>query len=180
MNGMTIGCDEMHSVTRILSPWSNLSMVSDEVLTSASERGTRVHAACAAYALDYPVEGLQEGDEGYFESFRDWFDATVEQVINVEQEYTCKTYGFVGHPDAVLTLKGSEEIWVIDWKTPRTLNKSFRLQIAAYRHLTQAHRGATLRLSPEGKRAILDEFTGMERDFCVFLNCLSAWRFFNE
>lgn len=168
------------SVTQILSPWTDFSGVPPAVLANAASRGSRIHAACAAYAMNYPVDGLEDEDWGYFESFKRWFDATVAEVITVETEHRDAQYGFMGHPDAVVSLKNSNDIWVIDWKTPRNLSKTYRLQIAAYCYLTQAKRGAILRLSPEGKKAILNENTDLSHDLSVFLNCLSAYKFFNE
>lgn len=166
------------SVTRILSPWSNFGHVNPDVLANAAARGDRVHAACAAYALDYPVERLEIGDTGYFESFREWFDATVEAVVCVEEEYRDEKYGFMGHPDIVAILRGGDSC-VIDLKTPRTTSPSWRLQLAAYAHLTQAQRCFSLRLSPTGGRAIVDEVKDWRRDFAIFLNALSVWRYFH-
>jgi hypothetical protein len=167
------------SVTQILSPYSDFSRVNPAILQAACDKGTRVHAACAAHALDFPVDGLLDGDQGYFDSFRVWFDSTVELVISVEELFTEPHYGYCGHPDLVCILQGSDKC-VIDLKTPRTTSPSWRLQLAGYAHLTQAQRCFSLRLNPDGGRAIVDEVTDWQRDFAIFLNALSVWKYFNQ
>ncbi|KKL98766.1 hypothetical protein LCGC14_1821120 [marine sediment metagenome] len=72
--------DHIISVTQALSPFSDFSGIDPEVLQHAAERGSRVHRACAAYALGFPALGLHDEDEGYFESFKGWFDEYVSDV----------------------------------------------------------------------------------------------------
>jgi hypothetical protein len=166
------------SVTRILSPWSDFSMISEEVLNRASLRGTRVHQACAAYAMDFPMpDDIEEDDCGYIDSFKNWFDDTVDGLASVEHEYINRKYGFMGHPDLVCYIKG--EICVVDLKTPRTTSPSWKLQLAAYAHLTQAQRCFSLRLNPDGGRAIVDEVKDWQRDLAIFFNALSVWRYYH-
>lgn len=167
------------SVTQILSPWNDFSNVSPEVLTNAAWRGSRIHAACALYALDFPVDGLLKGDQGYFDSFQIWFDSTVELVVSVESYFSDRQYGYCGHPDLVCILRGGDTC-AIDLKTPRTASPSWKLQLAAYAHLTQAQRCFSLRLNPIGGRAIVDECKDWQRDFAIFLNALSVWKYFNQ
>ena len=169
------------SVTQILSPWSDFSGIRPEVLEKASVRGTRIHLACSNYASGFMIPSFTEGDEPYFQSFQRWFDSTVEKVISVEMEYRCPVYQFQGHPDLVCVIKGdTTKISVVDLKTPRSISPSWRLQLAAYAHLTGADRCFSLRLSPEGKQAIADENTDWKRDLNIFLNALSVWRFYHE
>lgn len=169
------------SVTHVLSPYNDFSRIPDSVLKKASEKGTRIHAACAAHALCLPVPDLPDDDLGYYESFEDWFEASVAEVISVEQEYIDEKLGFMGHPDLVCRIKRCSFAvhTVVDYKTPATVSPSWRLQLAAYSHLTNAARCFSLRLNKDGKRAIVNEVKNWQRDFSVFLNALSVWRYFN-
>ncbi len=168
------------SVTTVLSPWSDFTKVPPDVLTRAAERGTRVHLACSNYVSGFMVPNMTADEQPYFNSFKRWFDATVDETISVEQEYRCDIHKFIGHPDIVCVLKGDSRICVVDLKTPRTTSPSWRLQLAAYAWLTKAHRCFSLRLSPEGKRALVDEATDWGHDLNFFCNALAVWRYYHN
>lgn len=174
------------SVTTILSPWTDFSMVPEARLEAAAERGREVHKICAAIAKGLwapcPVE-LQ----GYVHSFRNWLDGYVHTVHGVELELMDATYGYVGHPDLIATLVGEDAVCVIDVKTPVTEQRSWACQLAAYADLievdptsgiTVVDRLLSLRLSPGGKVPKITEYTSMrQRAFVAFLGALNAWRF---
>ena len=171
---------KLPSVTQIISPYSNFSGINPEVLANAAARGDRVHQACAAYALDFPTNGLEDEDVGYFESFREWFDASVVHVIAIEGLFEDEILGFCGHPDLLCIIDGDgHNKTVVDYKTPRLLSPAWPIQLSAYAHLTKAQRAFSLRLNPDGKKAIVDEVEDIKRHFAIFLNCLSAWKYFN-
>lgn len=168
------------SVTQVLSPWCDFSRVNPTVLAAAADRGNKVHLACSNYASGFMVPPLADGEQGYYDSFRRWFDSTIEETITVEHEYRCEVYKFMGHPDLVCRLKGDSRVCVVDYKTPLTTKPSWKLQLAAYAHLTKAERCFTLRLSPYGKHGIIDENSNWDHDFSIFCNALTVWRFFHE
>lgn len=173
---------KLPSVTKILSPWSDFSRVPPDVLAKAVDRGIKVHAACRA--LVYGLWPLVDVDTlAYITSFAGWLESSHFQVIASEIELADHNLGFCGHPDLIGEIAG-EKI-VIDLKTPATVAPTWRLQLAAYRHLATLHlnfpvnRVATLRLSRDGKQPIFDEYTStLATDFAIFLNCLSAYRYF--
>jgi len=169
------------SVTRVLSPWADFSAIRPDVLEHAAERGTAVHVAIATYCQGLWVPALAAERQGYFDSFRRWFDRYVRDVGNVEQDLTDTEYGFHGHPDAYLRINGSDDGCLIDWKTPATVSLSWRPQTAAYRHLTGADRNMAIRLKANGGMPIVDDFSSTyEQDFALFLNALAVWKFFNQ
>jgi hypothetical protein len=176
----------MISVTQILSPWQDWSSIRPEVLEAASNRGTRVHSLCAAYAQRLYIPRIDEDCQGYFDSFTGWFDSTVEEVIACECELVCNDNLFIGHPDAILKIRGDKTLSVADWKTPITPNRSWRIQLSTYQHLArvngyQVDRVFPLRLSKDGKKPIVNEYSGTaSRDLAVFLNALTVYRYFNE
>lgn len=170
------------SVTMILSPYADFSMVPPDVLANAAARGSLVHQACAAIAQDIWISELSEDCRGYVDSFSYWLDATAPEILATEIELVDPVHSYHGHPD--LICKIGEDVVVIDYKTPVSVSPSWRLQLAAYLRLAlvsgyRANRTAVLRLSSDGKRPIFDEFTATTaRDFAVFLNALSVWRYF--
>lgn len=166
------------SVTTILKPYSDFSRVNPGVLEYAADRGVNVHAACAAYALDLPIDDLYYDEEPYFESFKKWYDSTVKMVVSIEQEYRCDKYRFLGHPDIVCILIDNSKV-VVDFKTPVQYKRLWSLQLSAYAHLTNVDRAFALRLSPEGKRAKVNENKNWQRDFNIFLNALAVYHYFN-
>lgn len=169
------------TVTKILRPWQDFSGISQEVLARAAERGTRVHAACAAIALDLPIyeSDLTPDDLGYLDSFQQWFNASVAAVLAVEQEYVDRALGFRGHPDLVCLLKGSQKIVVVDFKTGANFSKAWAVQLAAYASLTGAQRCLAVRLKPDGSEPIVNEITNWQRELTIFLNALSVYKYFN-
>jgi hypothetical protein len=174
----------MISVTEALSPFNDFSKVPPALLEEAKLRGTLAHNLFASYALDLWIPTVPENCIGYFDSFRRWFDATVVEVVEVEKRITHPLHHFKGRLDLLCIIKGDDGLMLLDHKTPLALQKSWRVQCAAYKKLADLEyqniiRTGSLRLSREGKPAKLEEYSGtVERDFGIFLNCLSAYKFF--
>lgn len=169
------------SVTQILRPWSDFSNISPETLANAADRGSRVHTQCAAKA--HGLFYIFQGDTlPYLASYDFWLEKVKPKIIATEIELCDHSLGFMGHPDLICQI-GSEVI-VIDLKTPAAVSPTWRLQLAAYHHLAKLHgyrpsRIAALRLSKDGKPSLFDEFTAtVNTDFAIFLNCLSAYKYF--
>jgi hypothetical protein len=177
------------SVTKVLSPFVDFSMIPPDVLDFASERGTLVHRYCETIARGIPAMGIPEYCAGYVRSFQRWFDEYVLKVIFVEHEMIDDGFGYLGHVDLVCVLKDLRAV-VVDLKTPLAESPTWRAQLAAYRQLAVAEtqkRGLryripekngcmALRLHPKGgaAKAIIYEWAG--RDFQVFLSALNAYR----
>ncbi len=172
-------------VTEVLSPWTDFSMIPPDVLRAAAERGTAVHDACAAYALGLPVIGLRDDAAPYVESFKRWHSHVVEHVILCEQRITDEDFGYHGEPDLLVKSK-SQEIILLDLKTPVTKTKTWRIQLAAYTNLCRKlldmkiDRVGSLRLSPEGKTPKMDYYEYQDKDFAIFVSALNCYRFFNS
>jgi len=168
------------SVTQIISPYVDKRYFKPE----HAERGTRVHAACSAYLSGAWVAPLAPGHQPYFDSFRRWADKYVDGVLLVEKRLT-STHGFCGQPDAVLTLKGSDSVVLVDWKTSQAYYRTFGLQLAAYRQLIVDNepfvpeRCLTVRTKKDGSGCLINELTGVNHKYAVFLGLLNAHRYFN-
>lgn len=171
------------SVTQVLAPFVDYSRVPDHVLAMASDRGSRVHAICAAKLLGLWHSPVTGDVAGYVQSFEKWA-RVVSDVILIEAELEDSGFGYCGHPDALLVIKGDSGSSAVDWKTPRSLMLPWRVQLAAYRNLFEVNgypvdRQFSLRLCPDGGAAKLNEYTGTVRaDFAVFMSALNCHRFF--
>lgn len=174
---------KLPSVTQVLAPFVDYSRIPEHVLTRASERGSRVHAICAARLAGLWHPPITPDVAGYVESFQRWADLAVESVTMVEPEMEDPVLGYCGHMDAILRIKGDDGESVADLKTPATAMRTWRAQLAAYRNLAEVNghkisRVFSLRLDKAGGRAKVDEYTGTtQADFAAFLSALNAWRY---
>ena len=183
----------MISVTQALSPFSDFSGINPEVLQHAAERGSRVHRACAAYALGFPAFGLHDEDHGYFHSFVGWFDNYVHVVLAVEKRLTSQS-GYTGMMDLACMLTDKRFV-VCDYKTPALESPTWKAQIAAYCELAKCDpmikyylerskkdrlEGMALMLNKNGKAAKGIVYQYQADDFAAFLAALSAYRYFKK
>lgn len=171
------------SVTQVLSPWTDYSMVPAHIMEAASERGTAVHAICAARIQNLWHLPVADVLAGYVKSFDSWA-RVVSDVILVEPEMEDSSLGYCGHLDLAVRIKGDSELSIVDLKTPASCIPTWRPQLAAYRNLAEANgheisRVFSLRLDRAGGRAKVDEYTGTVRaDFAGFISALNCWKFF--
>ena len=175
------------SVTQVLGKYQDFSQIPPERLEAACERGTAVHAFCAAHAKGLWAP-MPLGAEGYCQSFTKWFDKYVKKVIFVEKELICPTYGFIGHPDICCIIKGDKDLSLGDLKTPIALQPVWKAQLASYKHLTKVwingagvkiKRVFSLRLRVNGSMPIFNEYSDSARDFQAFINALTAHKYFS-
>jgi len=174
----------MVSVTQVLKPFTDFSGVPQAVLEHAAARGTQVHAACAAHARGLFVMDLDQEVQPYLQSFTQWFDYAVSEVVAVEKELT-HPLGFVGHPDLIVNIKGDKYPSVVDIKTPQTTSKLWQAQLSAYLNCAQQHgipadRAFSLRLKPDGGFPIINEYISQPEDYAAFLNAFYAHKYFRE
>jgi hypothetical protein len=174
------------SVTQVLSPYQDFSMISEEVLQRATDRGTEVHAACSAYALGAWVRPLKEDAQPYFDSFKAWFDGYVHLVILVEKRLYDHVLGFHGRLDFCFQLKDFS-LKVVDIKTPVAEQPTWKAQLSAYNRLIKISRSdlrdvgsMSLRLDPKGgdAKAVVYEYS--DDDWAAFLSALNAYRYFKS
>lgn len=174
-------------VSEVLAPYADFSKIKPDVLYHATERGTRVHAFCAAYAGDVWIPGIPEHCKGYVDSFTGWFDKHVVSVYSVEERFYNEEFFYTGQPDLILEMK-SEGTVLIDNKTPKgkAFERIWRGAIAAYLNLDieipylTSWKGGSLQLDPKGKSARMKWYDESAADFAQFLHALSAHRFFKE
>jgi len=175
-------------VTTPLSKYNDFSSVDPLVLHKACERGTKVHRYCELHMLD---EYFPEPDKelaGYVESFKKWYDTMVSELISTEERYYDTKLKITGAIDIVAVLKGDRHPTIIDIKTPALAGKTWRLQLAAYKHLYNiqesssipAERCLSLRVDKEGKKAKINEYTSdYDLNIYLYMAALKLHRYFN-
>ena len=171
------------SVTDIIRPYINSDWFTEE----SSKRGSAVHASCAAYLLKLYAPPLQDEYRGYFESFKRWADAVIEDVILVEKRLIDEKLAFCGKPDMVVKLKGDKGFSLPDIKTGQATLRAWQIQSAAYRHLARVNgietsRGFPIRLKEDGSGIlpIIDYSKNIQKDFNVFQGLLNSYKFFHS
>ena len=174
----------MRSVTECFSPYMDWSKINADVLQAACERGSRVHRAIEGDLQgEFPM--LPDDEKGYLDAARKFLD-NVTEIILVEKRLISDAYQFTGQVDLVCRIDGDARETVIDWKTSTSLSKSWSLQLAAYAHLVRASaypirkdaRHMAIQLRKNGSY-FCREYTNPAHDFALFLNCLTAYRYFN-
>lgn len=171
-----------YSVTQVLGVFADFDKIRPDVLEEAQRRGTAVHNAAAAHALGLWSNSLPEIWQGYFKSFRNWFDKYVAEVIFVEERFHDDIFYFHGKPDLGAKLIDGRFV-IPDYKTPVTEYPTWKSQVAAYRHL--AHKKydynfecMSLRLDKNGGPAKAAIYRYSDDDFAAFLSALNAYRYF--
>jgi hypothetical protein len=167
------------SVTRIISPYVDYSMVPEGVLLRATERGLRVHQACAMIARGgFPV--VSPDDQGYLDSFCRWFEY-VNRVLAVEEELRDEQLGVVGHPDLIVELRDGRII-VPDLKTPVTKRKTWKLQLALYQWLARNFHpvgSCSVQLKANGTMPHVDYLDDFSTALVTAIGLLNAYRYLN-
>jgi hypothetical protein len=172
-------------VTEPLSIWFRDATqgVNPALIDAAAERGTAAHSYFAAHCQNLFVPALPEEIQGYFESFKTWFDKYVDHVFFVEQEMTDEALGLVGHSDAGLRLVDGRVV-IVDWKTPVAESKTWGPQISAYLHLAKKNRPekyvGCMALQPkrDGGTAKATVYQYSDEMFAIYSSALNCYRYF--
>lgn len=173
-------------VTTPLSIYNKFDAIDPTVLQNAAERGSRVHKYCEMYAKGEYLPEPEKEISLYLESFREWHDSMVEEVISTEQRFYDDTLMLTGQIDLIATVRGDKLPAIIDIKTAQTKSKTWPLQLAAYKHLSEIGidprvktRRIALQLRKDGMRAKVVEYTNYAVELKIYLGILEAWRFFS-
>jgi hypothetical protein len=158
----------------ILATYQDWSKVSEELLKAAAARGTYIHDLCFSHVKKI----FTFSTSPYVQSFKLWFDEYVDEVILAEDRLYDDVHRFSGQPDLICEMR-DKTICTVDYKSPITEGKLWKLQLAAYLHLAtkngiQSTRTMALLLSPEGKIARAIVYPETVKDLTVFLHALGV------
>lgn len=176
--------DNWPRVSQVLQPYTDYSMVPEHVLTRKTEIGRTVHQYCAGIAQGLWMPQILPECAGYITSFQNWFDTYVEEVIFLEKELSDPVYHFIGHLDFYGRLK-KLGLALLDWKTPITLYKQWKVQLASYKRLLDVIKRpvdliASLQLNPEGKIPKMTRYQDSAEDLNIFLGLLNGHNYFKR
>lgn len=160
-------------VTSVLSPFSGLSSVPEEILNKAKERGTEVHKICGAIMLGFPPS--ETIYQGYIDSFKKWSD---KNFIAQPERFFCDVHKITGECDGIYEENG--ELVLFDIKTPIKESKTWPLQGSAYAYLSRNNghpisRIEFIKLSKNGDAPVVYTY---QENFELFISCLEVYREF--
>lgn len=176
------------SVTEILDPWHDFSRVKPAVLKAAQTRGTIVHGICAGYAkFGFVVGKIPVKYQGYFDSFRRWFDAEAGEVLAVEERIFNDALRVCGQLDLLMYLDHSPKNLplVIDIKTPTIVYHTWSAQVSAYKVLAEHAKKivtgvpCSLQVKEDGSMAKLRPVDNFETALRYWLKALECYHYFS-
>jgi hypothetical protein len=122
------------NVTTILESegFSDFSMIPENVLTQAQERGSDVHDM-ALYLIQNRLDEstIDEVYLGYLNAIKAFLRDYNIKIIETEKIVYSKTWDFVGKLDFLFQY--NDELILIDWKTSTVISKSTDIQLSAYK-----------------------------------------------
>jgi len=177
---------EYPRVTEVLKYYTGYEYVPKQTLANAAARGSSVHALCAAVARGewIPDSMIQEELLGYVKSFKLWAHNQVEKFLVIEKRFTNEIMGFTGQIDYVIK-SSDNEIHLVDIKTSSTQQKTYPLQMAAYRSLLM-HQGIQIKsamlvyLNKDAQFPNINVYEDLNDEFNVFMSALDCWKYFNR
>jgi hypothetical protein len=175
---------QSYPVTTVLGVYTDFNAIRPDILEAAKLRGNAVHGAAAAYAKGLFVPPLPFDWQGYFDSFRRWFDACVKEVLFVEKRFFDEIFLYDGKPDLGAVLKDDRRV-IVDYKTPVAEYPTWKSQIAAYCELAKKtyppeFEAVSLRLKKDGGAAKATVYDFSQNDYAAFLSALTAYRYFKS
>ena len=139
----------------------------------SADQGTEVHVAIEALlqGREVPVyEDMPNKVKKGIQAFIDWYNAVNPKILATEHIVHGNDYA--GACDLICEIDG--EIWVVDFKTSRSLHDQHRVQVSAYAHaqqFTDDPKVALLQLGNSTKKG----YTWSEVDYVKYL---TQWKHF--
>lgn len=116
----------------------------DRYMVERSTVGTAVHAWIeAVLTIEVPPMFCPGDTVQLFEAFCRWLDKTQPETVATELFVYSTRHGYAGSADYICEIDG--ELWIIDFKTSKSLHDSMGLQLAAYRQAYEEMTGIRAR-----------------------------------
>ncbi len=175
-------------VSSILAQWNHLAHVNPSVLANKCRIGTNVHEKIAAETEGIYV-GLQEDEQGYFESWQVWQEEVKKDMnfIKIETRLYCDKLKITGCVDAfVNTNQKKDELYLIDYKTSASVNKKmWALQASFYHYLAVVNgykihtKSMFVHLKKDGKKAKVHPFECDAKLFAISMCAFRTYQYLN-
>jgi hypothetical protein len=170
-------------VTEVLSPFSGLSKIPEEILKNACIRGTAIHEYADA-VIDGLIDNILPENanpnwEGYYKSFLSW--ECGKKFLTKPGRLYSEDHFICGEVDGIY--KDADEVVLFDLKTPLREGKTWNLQLSAYHHLCavngiKINRIIAVKLDKKGN---YPEVFDYKIDFESYLECLNIYnKFFKD
>ncbi len=150
------------SVSDIVGPWQDKRWFTDK----HRKRGTIVHGAMAAHALDVWHPAIHKELVPYVDSGIEWYETNVTKVLCVEERFVDKKNKYTGQID-ILAETLNDGLALIDWKTSVAAYDIWELTTGGYANLINVELDMwvdtrmTVRLRKEsGKKALVNYWEG--------------------
>lgn len=139
--------------------------INQDVLQRKADLGTSVHAAIAAHCRGEFMP-VNPKEEGYLESYLKWESDTKAQPVEIEKRFYHLTMNLTGCVDMVANFKGTEKIYITDFKCTVSQDAvKWPIQAALY-HLLSKENGLNVentalfvQLDPNGKLPRVYQYT---------------------
>lgn len=136
----TLNGQRLPSVTQVLAPLNDFSMVPPDVLEAAREFGSHVHEACDLFNRDLlDWSSLDPPLVPYVEAWQKFLDESGAVPIASEVRVVHAQYGYAGSPDVVLAW--GKRTAIPDIKATAVVPPTVGPQTAAYAKAWQAMHG---------------------------------------
>lgn len=152
---------------------------------TAANLGSHVHSVCERIAKGEDTGDIQEAAVPYVNSFRQFIEDYSPEFVETEATVFSRTHGYAGTADAFIIIDG--KLYVVDYKTGKSVWPEVALQLAAYRHgdffgrsdgtedpIPKVDGALVLHIRPEGYTAIPVD-AGADT-FDTFLSALDIFR----
>jgi hypothetical protein len=177
---------EYPRVTEILKAYTHFENVPAGIMKKACARGSTVHALCAGIAKGawVPDAMIQNDYVGYVNSFRKWVRGQVAKFEIIETRYADDKLKYTGQVDFVVKCR-DEKLYLIDIKTSANPQKTYPIQMAAYKYLLGINgidvNGAMLvYLDKDAEFPNIHFLEDLEEEFHIFLSALDCYHYFNK
>jgi|GEM_PF-2291327 len=102
-----------------------------ENLIAASEKGTKIHRYCTAYAKGLMLPEIEIECAPYLEAFKEWSNLCLKKVLLTRTRLYDDQLRYSGEPDMIVELKNGKKA-LIDIKSSAQESKAWAVQLAAY------------------------------------------------
>ena len=171
-------------VTSIISPFTGVEFVPQEILAPAGKRGSDVHKIIEdrlngfVYEVPEPYQGYLTSFDKFYESHYPMFQGSIE----IEKRLYCEKLMITGQMDVIA--RGAGQTVILDWKTSNRVQPSWALQAAAYKYLAlengykDTERLLMVKLSKDGRKPQIKEYDTYYDDLDIFMKCLDIYEHF--
>ncbi len=171
---MTTNRETYTRVTDILYPFSGMDKINPEILRKAADRGRKVHEYCGGVILGFGIPDAEPEFKGYLDSFLSWWQDHFDIIAHEERFYDDELQ-ITGQTD--LIIKDKDITYLVDFKTSASPNKSWPLQLSAYRRMAKCHvdHMYVVQLKKDGSNPKIHTYSD---NYELFLNCYKVYKYF--